>query len=153
MSMATEWGGWTRNGALAAFRRPTGPGPGETDRERASGATTKIRSRWEGGYWDKYGCTGKGGGGGGADRDKHQDDQGVSRALKIRLLVWSVWQDALRTSRPSGGHRLLRASTYTRSKYHQPHRSGGQTPKHRDTGQDTRGSMAPAASQFRADSG
>ena len=26
--MATEWGCWTRNGALPAFRRSTGPGPG-----------------------------------------------------------------------------------------------------------------------------
>ena len=45
-----------------------------------------------GGYWDKYGCTGKGrgGGGGGADRDEHQDNQGVSRARKILLLVRSV---------------------------------------------------------------
>ena len=47
-----------------------------------------------------------------------------------------------------GGCRLLSPSTYTRAKYRQPHRSGGQTPKHRDTGKDTRGSMAPAASQF-----
>ena len=26
--MATEWGGWTWNGALTAFRTSTGPGPG-----------------------------------------------------------------------------------------------------------------------------
>ena len=35
-----------------------------TNRERASRTTTKILSRWSGGYRDKYGCTGKGGGGG-----------------------------------------------------------------------------------------
>ena len=52
-----------------------------------------------------------------------------------------------------GGHRLLRPSTYTRDNYRQTHRSGGQTPKHRDTGKYTRGSMAPAASQLRADGG
>ena len=64
--MAKEWGGWTWNGALTAFRRSTGPRPGGTDRERASGLTTKILSRWSGGYQDKYGCTGKGEGGEGA---------------------------------------------------------------------------------------
>ena len=31
--MATEEGGWTWNGALTAFRRSTGPGPGGTDGE------------------------------------------------------------------------------------------------------------------------
>ena len=66
--MATEWGGWTRNGALTAFRRSTGPSLGGTDGERASGAITKIPSRWSGGHRDKYGCTGKGGGGGGGGR-------------------------------------------------------------------------------------
>ena len=45
-SMATEWGGWTWNVALTAFRRSTGPGPGKNDRERASRATMKILSRW-----------------------------------------------------------------------------------------------------------
>ena len=45
-SMETEWGGWIWNGALAAFRRSTGPGPGGTDEERASRETTKILSRW-----------------------------------------------------------------------------------------------------------
>ena len=33
-----------------------------------------------------------------------------------------------------GGRRLLRPSTHTRSKYHQPHRSGRQSIKHRDAG-------------------
>ena len=42
---------------------------GETSGVRASGATTKILFRWEGGYWDKCGCTGKGGGGGGGRRE------------------------------------------------------------------------------------
>ena len=46
-----------------------------------------------------------------------------------------------------GGRRLLSPSTYTRAKYRQPHRSEGGNPKHQDTGQDTRGSMVPAASQ------
>ena len=34
------------NGDLTEFRRSAGPGPGGTDRERASRATTKILSRW-----------------------------------------------------------------------------------------------------------
>ena len=58
-SMATEWGGWKWNGDLTAFRRLTGPGPGETNGERASGATTKILSCWQVGYHDKYSYTGK----------------------------------------------------------------------------------------------
>ena len=95
---------------------------------------------------------GKGEGGGGADRDEHQDHRWGSRASKI-LLAWVVislrWygKNALRTSRSSGGHRLLRPSTHTRAKYHQPHRSGGANLQHWDAGQDTGGSMAPAASQ------
>ena len=44
-NMAMErGGGWTRNGALTAFRRPAGPGPGGNDRERVRGATTKVIS-------------------------------------------------------------------------------------------------------------
>ena len=40
-----------------------------------SGATTKILFRWEGGYWDTYGCTGKGeGGGGDRQRDGHHEN-------------------------------------------------------------------------------
>ena len=65
--MAWEWGGWTWNGALTEFRRSKGPRQGGTDGERASGATTKILSRWSGGYREKYGCTRKGGG----DGDTH----------------------------------------------------------------------------------
>ena len=98
---------------------------------------------------------------GGADGDKHQDDRGESIAPKILLLFRLVWRDALKTSIPSGGRRPLRPSTHTQSKYRQMHRPGGQggkppnigslsrgqTPKHRVTVQDTRGSMAPAASQ------
>ena len=67
-----------------------------------------------------------------------------------RYFCYSGWYGdiTLKTSKKSGGgRRLLRPSTHTRSKYRQPLRSGGQTPKYRDTGQDTRGSMAPAASQ------
>ena len=45
------------NGSLTAFRRSMGPRPGETNGERASGTTTKLLSRWSGGYRDKYGCT------------------------------------------------------------------------------------------------
>ena len=37
--------GGIRNGALKALRRSTGPRPGGTDGERASGKTTKILSR------------------------------------------------------------------------------------------------------------
>ena len=36
-----------------------------------------------------------------------------------------------------GGRRLLHPSTHTRSKYHQPHRSGRQASKRRDAGTDT----------------
>ena len=63
----------------------------------------------------------KGEGGGGADRDGRQDHRGESRASKI-LLAWVVvalrWygENALRTSRSSGGNRLLRPSTHTRAK-------------------------------------
>ena len=38
-------GGWTRNGACVVLRRPTGLGPGGTDRERAFKATNKILFR------------------------------------------------------------------------------------------------------------
>ena len=48
---------------MTAVRRSKGPRLGGIDGERASGTTTKILSRWSGGYRDKYGCTGKGGGG------------------------------------------------------------------------------------------
>ena len=37
--------GGIRNGSLKAIRRSTGPRPGGTDGERASGTTTKILSR------------------------------------------------------------------------------------------------------------
>ena len=67
--------------------------------------------------------------------------------MKIILLFRSVWRDALKTSRPSEGSRLLRPSTHTQAKYRQPHRLGGQTPRHWDTGQETRSSMALDASQ------
>ena len=48
---------------MTEVRRSTGPRPGGTDGERASGTTRKILSCWSGGYRDKYGCTRKGGGG------------------------------------------------------------------------------------------
>ena len=79
--MATEWGGWTWNGTLTAFRRSTGLGPGETGGKRASGATTKILSFWYGGYREKYGCTGKGVGvGGGRQRRAPRWLRGVKSA-------------------------------------------------------------------------
>ena len=53
----------------------------------------------------------------------------------------------MRASRSSGGHRLLHPFTHTRAKYHQPHRSGGQTIKNRYAGKTIRVSMEPAASQ------
>ena len=90
--------------------------------------------------------------GGGADRDEHQDHRGESRASKI-LLVWVltsltvVWRQRIEGLNIIGWARLLRPFTHTRAKYHQPHISGGQTLKHWDDGQDTGGSMAPAASQ------
>ena len=86
--------------------------------------------------------------GGGSDRDEHQE---LERSQEHRryFFRWSGLHgdSALKNSRTSGGHRLLHPSTHTRAKYRQPHRLRGKTPKHRDTGQDTRGSMAPAASQ------
>ena len=64
MSVTQEGEGGIWNGALTAVRRSTGSRPGGNDGERASSrTTTKILSRWSGGYQDKYGCTGKGGGG------------------------------------------------------------------------------------------
>ena len=50
-------------------RRSEGPRPGGSDGQRASGRTTKIPSRWSGGYRDKYGCTGNVNGGGGGRRE------------------------------------------------------------------------------------
>ena len=53
-----------------------------------------------------------------------------------------------------GGGHLQSPSTNTRSKYCQPYRSRGEhAHKYRFTGKDSRSSMAPAASQFRADGG
>ena len=78
--------GWIRNGALTAVRRSTGSRPGGTDGKRASSrTTTKIISRWSGGYRDKYGCTGTGGGGGGGRErraPRSQDDQGQRKGSK-----------------------------------------------------------------------
>ena len=62
--MATEWGGWTWNGDLTAFRRSTGPGPGGTDGERASGATTKKYPVGREGIGTSTVVRGKGKGGG-----------------------------------------------------------------------------------------
>ena len=57
--------------------------PGVTDGERASGTTTKLLSRWLGGYWEKYGCTGKGGGGGGQKRDGHHETKSTKNNKRI----------------------------------------------------------------------
>ena len=65
---------------MTAVRRSTGPKPGGTDEERASGTTTKILSRWSGGYRDKYGCTRKGGGGGEGRRET--GTAGIERELE-----------------------------------------------------------------------
>ena len=65
---------------MTAVRRSTGPRPEGTNGERASGMTTKILSRWSGGYQDKYGCTRKGGGGG-QKRDEHHRNLEGNRAF------------------------------------------------------------------------
>ena len=60
-----------------------------------------------------------------------------------------AWQRDERIKTIAGGRRLLSPSTNTRAKYRQPHRSGGgHAHNQRDTGKDTRSSMALAASQF-----
>ena len=83
-------GGGIWNGALTAFRRSTGPRLGGTDGERASGTTTKLLSRWSGGYRDKYGCTGKGGGGwGGQKRDGHHESKRTKN--KERIVGRKTW--------------------------------------------------------------
>ena len=89
------------------------------------------------------------GGGGVRQRQASQRSRGVKSAKDTSSIVLGRYGDSvLKTSRTSGGRRLLRPSTHTRAKYRQPHRLGGQPTKYRYTGQDTRGSMAPAASQM-----
>ena len=50
---------------------------------KASGATTKIRSRWEGGYWATHGCTGNGGGGGQKRDGHHENPRGTKSDERI----------------------------------------------------------------------
>ena len=178
---------------MTAVRRSEGPRPGGTDGERASGKTTKILSRWSGGYRDKYGCTRKGGGGGGADERRAPQKSEGNRALlstgtipgrrlatsrgthdqcggrrlpraphklrgnsgvRGRRNTRATPGNETRDSRQCGGRRLLSPSTNTRAKYCQPHRSRVEhAHNHRVTGKDSRSSMTPAASQFRADGG
>ena len=73
--MATEWGGWTWNGALTAFRRSTGPGPGETTGRGQAGRPQKYSPVGREGIGTSTVVRGKGEGGG-ADRDEQQDDRG-----------------------------------------------------------------------------
>ena len=180
-----EW-----KGSMTAVRRSEGPRLGGTDGERTSRKTTKIPSRWSGGYRDKYGCTRKGGGGGRRETGTAEIERAIERSIR-RHATRATTGDEPRDSRPlrgapsprhcknregtraseagtltgrrlatrretqdhCGGRRLLSPSTNTRSKYCQPHRSrGGHAHNHRVTGKDNRSSMAPAASQFRADS-
>ena len=70
--------------------------------ERASGTTTKILSCWLGGYWDKYGCTRKGGGGA-EERRAPQELRGNSSNHRSRHATWATTGDETRDSRPLRG--------------------------------------------------
>ena len=99
-----------------------------------------------------YGEKGRGGGG------QTETSTKIFERIQEHQIYFFRWSgrygdSALKTSRTSGGYRLLRPSTHTRAKYRQPHRLGGQTPKHWDTGKGTKGSMTPASSQLQADGG
>ena len=95
---------------MTAVRRSKGPRPGRTDGERASGKTTKILSRWSGGYRDKYGCTRKGGGGGGQKRDGHRKNREGTRAIiEADTLPGQRLATRLETHDHCGGRRLPRA--------------------------------------------
>ena len=100
---------------MISVRRLTGPRPGRTDRERASGTTTKILSHWSGGYRDMYGCTRKRGGGG-QKRDRHRNNREGTRAFRSRHATRATTGDETRDSRPlrgapSPGHRKNREGT------------------------------------------
>ena len=60
-------------------------GTGETGRVKAIGETTKILSRWEGGYVATYSCTGKGGGKGGGQKrhGHHKNPRGAKSDERI----------------------------------------------------------------------
>ena len=63
--MATEWGGWTRNGALTVFRRSTGRGPGGTEGRVLAGRPRKYSPVSSGGIGTSTVIRGRGEGGGG----------------------------------------------------------------------------------------
>ena len=92
---------------MTAVRRSEGPRPGGSDGERASGKTTKILSRWSGGYWDKYGCTRKGGGGGGGEeRRAPQKSRGKSSVQSAGTLPGRLLATIRGTHDHCGGRRL-----------------------------------------------
>ena len=100
---------------MTAVRRSKVLRPGGTDEERASATTTKILSRWSGGYRDKYGCTRKGGGGG----RRETGTAGIERAIEhsiSRHTTRATTGDNPRDSRPLRGvpsprHRKNREGT------------------------------------------
>ena len=96
--MEQEGGGGIWDGALTAIRRSTVQRPGGTDGERASGTTTKLISRWSGGYWDKYGCMGKRGrgGGGGQKIDGHHECKRTKNDERIVGRKTRVWNPETR---------------------------------------------------------
>ena len=101
---------------MTAVRRSEGPRPGGTDGERASGKTTKILSRWSGGYRDKYGCTRKGGGGGGRrETGTAEIERAIERSISrhaTRATNGNKLRDSLPVQgAPSPGHRTNREGT------------------------------------------
>ena len=72
--MAMEWGegGEIEQGPRGVLGRQEVQARGDR-RGRASGTTTKILFRWDGGYWYTFGCTGKGGRGGGGVVGRQKD--------------------------------------------------------------------------------
>ena len=176
--MAQDGGGGIWNGALTAIRRSAGPRPGGTYGERASGTTTKILSRWSGGYWDKYGCTGKGEGGWGGKietgttkpRRTKNNERIVGRKTRAgnpgtrregpprpETEANPLARRRLQLRQGNQGHRGGAPSPkplhQTRNKYRQPHRSGGGKPKHRGTGKDTGDAWHRASRQVRRTAG
>ena len=89
---------------MTAFRRSEGPRPGGTDGERASGDTTKILSRWSGGYRDKYGCTRKGGGA--DERRAPQKSRGQSSVRSAGTIPGRRLATSRGTHDQCGGRRL-----------------------------------------------
>ena len=90
---------------------------------------------------EKCGCMGKGGGEGGRQRDGHRNSrEGTQSSIEVGTLPGRRLATRRETQDHRGGRRLLRPSTHTQAKYHQPHRSGvGCKPAYGTLGQETRG--------------